>query len=432
MTLSTQPVKGARDFYPESMRLQKYIFGVWRQVCESFGYEEYDAPILEHTDIYLAKGNQEIIDEQTYSFTDRGGRNLTLRTEMTPTVARMVAARRQEMAYPARLYSIPQCWRYERMQRGRGREFYQLNVDVFGIADERAEIELIQIADGIMQKFGAKRSMYQIKLGSRQLTNSLLQDYVKLNATQVPLMVRLIDRMHKTDSTLFFAQMEAICSPSQRDAGAVQLLQKVLNVGSLAELPSELQEHSSVAALRRLVATLQNQGMTNVVFDPTLMRGFDYYTDIVFEVFDTHPDNNRSMFGGGRYDGLVTQFGAEQIPTVGFGMGDITLQNFLDSHNLLPKLSPETDLYIVGVGDADTTGIAKQMRDMKIKVATDGLRDIGKQLKSATKLGIRYALIVGEDEVREEMYKLKDLATGSEETLSAQRVVTAIKDYRRK
>src|SRR5688572_28524802 len=160
MALPTQPYKGARDFYPEEMRLEKYIFAKWREVCERFGYEEYDAPILEPTELYLSKGNEEIIKEQTYSFTDRGGRNVTLRTEMTPTVSRMVAARRQELAYTLRTYSIPQCWRYERMQRGRGREFYQLNVDLFGISGLSADQEMIQVSDAIMQSFGAKRSMY--------------------------------------------------------------------------------------------------------------------------------------------------------------------------------------------------------------------------------------------------------------------------------
>src|ERR1700685_1265044 len=177
MALSTQPYKGARDFYPEDKRLQQYMFTIWRQVVERFGYEEYDAPILEPLELYLAKTGEEIVNEQTYVFEDRGGRKVVIRPEMTPTVSRMVAARRQELAYPLRWYSIPNLWRYERPQKGRLREHWQLNVDVFGIEDLTAEHEVIQIADGIMQAFAAKRSQYVIKLNSRKLTDSFLREY---------------------------------------------------------------------------------------------------------------------------------------------------------------------------------------------------------------------------------------------------------------
>src|SRR5579859_1666014 len=171
MALSTQPYKGARDFYPEDKRLQKYMFGVMRRIAEQFGYEEYDAPILEPLDIYLAKTGDEIVNEQTYAFEDRGGRKVAIRPEMTPTVSRMVAAKRQELAYQLRWYSIPNLWRYERPQRGRLREHWQLNVDIFGVAGTAAEQEIIMVADAIFQRFGAKRDMYTIKLNSRKFVN---------------------------------------------------------------------------------------------------------------------------------------------------------------------------------------------------------------------------------------------------------------------
>jgi histidyl-tRNA synthetase len=178
MALSTQPYKGARDFYPEDKRLQKYMFGIMRKVVESFGYEEYDAPILEPLDVYLAKTGEEIVNEQTYAFTDRGGRQVAIRPEMTPTVSRMVAARRQELAYPLRWYSIPNLWRYERPQRGRLREHWQLNVDVFGIEGVQAEQEIIMLVDAMFKAFGATRDMYAIKLNSRKLTDYVLKDYL--------------------------------------------------------------------------------------------------------------------------------------------------------------------------------------------------------------------------------------------------------------
>src|SRR5439155_12089601 len=166
MSLSTQPYKGARDFYPEDKRYQKYLFSVMRTTVEKFGYEEYDAPMLESLELYAAKTGDEIVNEQTYSFTDRGDRQVVIRPEMTPSVSRMVAARRQELAYPLRWYSIPQCWRYERTQRSRGREFYQLNVDLFGIDGISADLEMIQMADAIMKAFKAKPDMYQIRINS--------------------------------------------------------------------------------------------------------------------------------------------------------------------------------------------------------------------------------------------------------------------------
>ncbi len=433
MALSTQPYKGARDFYPEDKRAQKYLFGVMRKVCESYGYEEYDAPILEPTELYASKTSDEIVSEQTYSFTDRGGRGVTVRTEMTPSVSRMVAAKRQELAYPVRWYSIPVNWRYERTQRGRLREFWQLNADIFGVAGLQADQEIIQIADDIMQAYGAKRDMYTIKLNSRRLINTFMSDFLHLNDTQATTMIRLIDRMNKMDRAEFIGQADAIFSPSQRESGASEQLFAFLQTASINDLPAAVAEHSAAQELKQLLKILQDTSITNAIFDPTLMRGFDYYTDIVFEVFDTDPENNRSMFGGGRYDGLVSLFGVEPVPTVGFGMGDVTIANFLESHNLLPALRSETDIYVVSIGNvADQTGhVAKMLRDMEVNVAVDpGSRPADKQIKTADKKGIRYVLFVGEKELASEQFGLKDLQTGTQETHSLERIASIVKDYR--
>ncbi len=435
MSLSTQPYKGARDFYPEDKRVQKYMFGKMREVCERFGYEEYDAPILEPTDLFLSKGNQEIIDEQTYTFKDRGERSVTIRTEMTPTVSRMVAGKRQELAYPLRWYSIPNLWRYERTQRGRLREFWQLNVDIFGVEGVEAEHEIILVADQIMKSYGARADMYTIRLGSRKLTNHLFGEYLGLGDTQREMLIRLVDRMHKMEHSSFLAQADAILTPTQREQGVLAGLQRLLRAQRLEDLPSGLERHESVLKLKLLSGMLQDSRVTNVKFDITLMRGFDYYTDIVFEVFDTDPENNRSMFGGGRYDGLVGLFGVEPVATVGFGMGDVTLQNFLESHDLLPKLLPETDAYLVLIGDnmyEKVQHIATELRGMGLNVAIDpGGRDIGKQIKTASKKGIHYAVFIGDTELESGQFKVKNLMTGEEESHGLQRIVTSVKDYRR-
>src|SRR5487761_1811001 len=217
MTLSTQPYKGARDFYPEDKRLQDYLFGVMQAVVQRFGYEKYDAPILEPLDIYLAKTGEEIVNEQTYSFEDRGGRQVAIRPEMTPTVSRMVAARRQELAYPLRWYSIPNLWCYERPQRGRLREHWQLNVDLFGVASLEAEHEMIQMMSALMSAYGAKPEMYVIKLNSRILVDELLLNYFKVSQVQAQSLRKLIDRMHKLEHPAFAAEIDAIFTPSQRE-----------------------------------------------------------------------------------------------------------------------------------------------------------------------------------------------------------------------
>ncbi|HMS50411.1 MAG TPA: histidine--tRNA ligase [Candidatus Saccharibacteria bacterium] len=433
MTLSTQPYKGARDFYPEDKRLQKYLFSTMRRVVESFGYEEYDAPILESLDLYTAKTGEEIVNEQTYVFKDRGGRSVVIRPEMTPSVSRMVAGRRQELGYPVRWYSIPNLWRYERPQRGRLREHWQLNVDIFGLAGLEAEHEAITVGASILNAFGAKQSMYGIRINSRQLINHFLNDILGLDAVQQLTTIKLIDRMHKMEHVAFVASIDAILVPSQREAGVGERILGFLSAQSLAELPDDLRAHESTKKLIALLAMLEESSVHNARFDATVMRGFDYYTDIVFEMFDTNPENNRSMFGGGRYDGLVGLFGVEPVPTVGFGLGDVTLANFIESHGLTPKLRSETDVYAILVGDVykKAQNVVSALREEGVRVAVDATgRKPAQQIKVALKKEIPYALFIGDKELEEGRYTLKELASSNEQMLSVERIVSAVLDSR--
>lgn len=433
MALSTQPYKGARDFYPEDKRVQKYMFNVLRKTVERFGYEEYDAPILESLDLYLAKTGEEIVNEQTYTFEDRGGRKVAIRPEMTPTVSRMVAAKRQELAYPLRWYSIPNLWRYERPQRGRLREHWQLNVDIFGLGGIEAEYEIISVVDAILQAFHAKRSMYTIKLNSRKFTDYILREYLGFDEVQAYSVAKLIDRMHKMDHAAFIAALDVLCTPTQREQGLADKLLAVLQAKNFDNLPAAVQSHPALAVVRFLIELLNANGISNAVFDPTLMRGFDYYTDIVFEVFDNHPDNNRAMIGGGRYDGLVGLFGVEPVPTVGFGFGDVTLQNFLEIHELLPKLHPETHLYVIPIGDVfkPMQQPLAELRKAGINVAVDTTgRKIGAMINNAEKKGIHYVMFIGENEIADQLFPLKNLQSGVEEKHSLARIITTVNDYR--
>lgn len=434
MALSTQPYKGARDFYPSDKRIQDYMFGVIRSTVKKFGYEEYDAPILEPLDLYRAKTGDEIVNEQVYSFVDRGGREVAIRPEMTPTVSRMVAAKRQELAYPLRWFSIPNLWRYERPQRGRLREHWQLNVDIFGEAGLAAEHETIVLADAIFKALGARHDMYQIRINNREFINHLMNDYWKLSDVQALSLCKLIDRMHKIERAVFEADIDALCTPTQRETELPEQIIATLNISSLDNLPPQLQQHTSVTKLSSLLQLLEDSGVTNAVFDITVMRGFDYYTGIVFEVYDTNLENNRSMFGGGRYDGLVGLFGVEPVPTVGFGMGDVTLANFLSSHGLLPALPSQIDTLVVLVGDVYPSAqrFINGLREMGLSVAVDATdRKLAAKLKSADKHGIRYVIFVGESELSEGQYSIKDLESGKDEKHSAERLVSIIKDFRR-
>jgi histidyl-tRNA synthetase len=421
MALAKQPYKGARDFYPPDKRLQKHMFSIWRDVCESYGYEEYDAPILEPLEIYLAKTGEEIVNEQTYVFEDRGGRKVVIRPEMTPTVSRLVAAQRQELAYPLRWYSIPNLWRYERPQRGRLREHWQLNVDLFGIEGVEAELEMISMVDDMFKAFGAKHDMYEIRLNSRKLVDQALNGYIGLNKQEVYDVSKLIDRMHKLERGKFIAAIDKVLTPQSRKTGAAERLLALLDVKEIKKLPPELQKHTSASELQRILNMLSIGGMKNTRFDVTLMRGFDYYTDIVFEVFDLHPENNRSMLGGGRYDGLVGLFGVQPVPTVGFGWGDVTLANFLELHHLMPDLKSETDVYVTLAGEVtpeDAHLAIAGLRQAGVNVAVDlSGRKLGDQLKAADKKGLNHVMIIGEEELKTGKFKLKDLTTGKEQQL---------------
>ncbi|HEX7963863.1 MAG TPA: histidine--tRNA ligase [Candidatus Saccharimonadales bacterium] len=433
MALSTQPYKGARDFYPEEKRLQKYMFGLMRRVAEGFGYEEYDAPVLEPVELYLAKTGEEIVNEQTYVFDDRGGRKVVIRPEMTPTVSRMVAGKRQELAYPVRWFSIPNLWRYERPQRGRLREHWQLNVDIFGVDNHLAEAEVIQVADGILKAAGATHDMYSIKLNSRKLIDFIMREYLRLDGVQSHTIAKLIDRMHKMPHDAFAAEVDAVFTPTQREAGASNKLMGLLKTKSLEHLPEVIRQHSSALELKELLHVLKEAKIQNAVFDLSVMRGFDYYTGIVFEIFDEDPDNNRSMLGGGRYDGLVGLFGVEPVPTVGFGFGDVTFENFLRGHDLMPPLRAETDVYVVLIGNvySDAQRVVARIREMGANVAVDITgRSPDKQIKTAVKKGIHYALFIGEKDLKEEQFEVKNLQTGVAERHSLERIVSIVSDYR--
>ncbi len=426
--LSPQPYKGSRDYYPEDKRIQNYIFSVWRKVSESFGYEEYGAPILEPLEIYAAKSGKELAGEQTYTFDDRGGRVVAIRPEMTPSVSRLVAARRQEMAYPARLYSIANFMRYERPQRGREREFWQLNVDIFGVDDVEAEAEIIIMADAILKAYGANDEDFVIKVNNRKLINFMMAQYLGLGAVEAALMVKLFDRRNKITETDFEYQAREIMGDGA--SSGLERVKELLSAKTMADLPEEIRNSSAVLEVQELFTLLDRAGVKSATFDITLMRGLDYYTGTVFEVFDTDPNNNRSLFGGGRYDGLVGLFGAEPISAVGMAPGATTMENFLNSHNLMPVFISKTDAYVISLGDTSRASnkFASELRKAGLNVELDVTgRKLDKQIRTASKKQIANMIFVGQTEVDSGIYTLKNTETQEEQKLSFEDIVTKLR-----
>jgi histidyl-tRNA synthetase len=424
--LSTQPYKGTRDFYPEDMRIRNYIFETWRKICKSYGYEEYDGPLVEDFELYAAKTGEEIVTEQLYSFEDRGGRKVAIRPEMTPTLARMVAAKHKELPRPIRWFSIPNLWRYEKPQRGRLREHYQLNIDIFGVDGVEADFEILSIATDIMLAFGAKEGMYEIRVGNRRLIEDL---YKKLNITkeQGIRVSKALDKKSKISQNDFENLLK---KDANLDENSVKMMADFLNDPNPTIL--ELLEQGSDGAkevYNLLDLASQNNKEKLIKYDPTIMRGFDYYTGNVFEQFDLNPQNNRSMYGGGRYDDLISLFTGEKLTGVGLGMGDVTLKNFLEDSNLLPNLN-DTDNYLVTLWPTPNNEesqkylkksfeIAQKLRDQGKNVETwlQPNTKLDKQLKYADKKDINKVIIIGEEELKSGKPTVKDMKTGNQTVL---------------
>lgn len=420
--ISTENYKGVRDFYPEDMFILNYIFGVWRKTVESFGYSEYNASVLEPADLYKAKSGEEIVNEQTYTFKDRGDREVTLRPEMTPTLARMVAAKEKDLTFPLRWFSIPNLFRYEKPQKGRLREHWQLNVDLFGIESKEADSEIIKIAHSIMLNYGAKESDFIIKLNNRRLINDLYKHF-SIDEDKSYKLSKIIDKKEKISEETFKVSVEELLGEKSSEfIRAISSNELFLNtLGS---------QNKNVQDLVVLIETLESHGIKNIIFDPTLMRGFDYYTSTVFELFDTDKENNRSIFGGGRYDDLLDIFGSKKIPAIGFGAGDVTVRDFLLIHGLLPTYTPPSKLFIGTLGKdyiKNAEYLADSLRAENICVSVN-LTDkkIGDQVKIANKEKIPYFVAIGENETKSDLYTVKHLPSGTENKVSVAEMVNII------
>jgi len=424
--LSKQEPKGTSDWNPEEFALRKYIFDCWRRVCVRYGFEEYLTPIVESAEIYRAKSGEDVGGKELVTFSDLGGRELSIRPEMTPSVVRMVSKVYAASPKPLKYFSIANFMRNEKPQKGRNREFWQLNCDIFGSANITADIEILSLALDLVLEFKPPKNSFALHLNSRQLLEGVL-DLIgagKLKANSKAEVIRTLDKWKKLSlATIKERLLGAGLEPKE-----ITILEQFMASRNLLELSEKLPDiknNIGFSQIKEVMSALSRLGYDSLVeFDPSVIRGFDYYDGLVFEVIDKHPENNRSMFGGGRYNGLAEIFGEKNFPAVGFAPGDEVTKIFLENWNLLDKKNfglPEKyyfpllnqELYL------DTQKLAQKLRAQKKDVFVGlEVQKIGKALEFANKKGFAKVIIFGEDEQKKHKYKLKDMKTGQEQLLS--------------
>jgi histidyl-tRNA synthetase len=409
--MQTQALPGFRDFYPADVALRDHIFRTWRQVAARYGFEEYDGPPLEPLELYTAKSGEEIVG-QLYSFTDKGGRAVSLRPEMTPTLARMVAARAGALKKPIRWFSIPQLFRYERQQRGRLREHFQLNCDLIGEAGHLADAEIVALAVDAVRAFGLGPADVRVRLSDRRLLAALL-GALDVTEAQVPTVYAVFDKLRRTpeetsvrrlaDAGLTSAGIERLLAlaraRSWQDLGRVDpALQRALGEGD---------------PLRRTLEALEAMGFGEYLdLDLGIVRGLAYYTGTVFELFDARGEL-RALCGGGRYDNLLASLGGVDLPALGFGMGDVVLGELLRERGLAPAPASNIDVFIAGITPEDlphVLGLARELRDAGLRVEYAlAPQTVGRQLKLADARAARVAVVVGPDDRARGEVMVKDL-----------------------
>jgi histidyl-tRNA synthetase len=405
-----QPVKGTREFYPEDMAWRNFINEKVRQASQAFGYQEWDGPFIEPIDLYAAKSGDELVKKQSFVFTDRGGDLVALRPELTPSLARMIAKRQNELTFPVRWWSFGPFWRYEQPQRGRSREFFQWNIDMLGVDSPESDAELIAVAVTFFKLVGLKPDQVQIRVGDRRLIEGQF-DSLGIPTDKRPELRGLIDRRSKM-------------KPEAWETNASELGLTAEQIGGLKNILTNNELYKSSKSLLRVFAALEAMGVSEyVVFDPNIMRGLLYYTGTVFEAFDLSGSLPRAIFGGGRYDNLLADVGGEPLPAVGFAMGDVVIGLLLKENGLIPPYVPSSAPILVTVFDEsrlmDSYSLASAVRQAGLNAMVyPEPAKLPKQFKYADKMGIKVTLIVGPDEEIKGLVTVKNLADGSQQTVT--------------
>lgn len=406
MTNKIQAVKGTREFYPEQMALRNFIYDKVRFASQAFGYQEWDAPFIETIDLYAAKSGEELVKKQSFTFEDRGGDFVTLRPELTPSLARMIAAKQGELTFPVRWWSFGPFWRYEQPQKGRTREFFQWNVDMLGVNSPEADAELIAIGATFLRSVGLTPERALIYVNNRRLMDS------EFDALGIPSEKRLdvsnlVDRRTKMDSAKW-------------DAYALDLGLNQTQLDGLKSILGNFDLWKKSDELVRLFAALEALGVKEYVkFDPNIMRGLLYYTGTVFEAFDTSGSLKRAIFGGGRYDNLLADVGGQPLSGVGFAMGDVVIGIILQEAGLLPEFVPSPAQVLVTVFDEKlwmrSFALAAELRQAGLNViVSPEPAKLPKQFKFADKMKMKVALVIGPDEAEKGLVVVKNLVNGEQ------------------
>ena len=420
-----QALPGFRDFYPDELALRNHIFATWREVARRYGFQEYDGPPLEPLELYTDKSGEEIV-QQLYAFEDKGGRKVALRPEMTPTLARMVGAHAQALKKPIRWFSIPQLFRYERQQRGRLREHFQLNMDILGEASPLADAELIAAAIDIMRAFGLGPHDVQVRMSDRRVLRTLLLGR-GVSEGQLGAAFAAIDKSERDPKDVLAAKLRE-SGVGKRETDAVFEIAALRGLDAVLTALGKVQGGEEAGEpLRQAVGALEAMGLGDfVAVDLTIVRGLAYYTGIVFELFDTGK-SLRAVCGGGRYDGLLKALGGTDLPALGFGMGDVVLGELLKERRPADQASTKLDAFLIAVSGEDVAPVLKlahQLRDLGVAVEY-GLRPaaIRKQLELAAARGAPRAIIVGPDERAADEVVVRDLKAGTEERVPIAKLV---------
>ena len=414
-----QPPRGTRDFYPEDMRFREWLFGHFRAVARGFGFEEVDAPIVETAELFTRKAGEEIVEE-LYHF-ELHGRHLALRGEFTPSLARMVMARAGALKFPIRWFSIPQCWRYERMTRGRRREHYQWNMDIWGEPGVEAEAELLAAICGLFDRVGLARDAVRIRLNSRALLEESLREGVLRERPDAfePLCV-VIDKLDKIGADAVVEQLVDKAGPVGLDEASARRVIELLSARDLDDAARFAPNGSqALADLRQLFDLLGAYGIADrVVFDASVVRGLAYYTGIVFEAFDTS-GTLRAVCGGGRYDRLLESLGGPSVPAVGFGFGDAVIHELLGEHGLVPELGRGLDDVVFAFGESEraaAVGVAQRLRESGRSVELVlGTPKPKRVFADADRSGAQRVWLIGPDECERQVARSKHLATGAQD-----------------
>lgn len=423
--MQSQALPGFRDFYPDELTLRAHIFRTWRDVARRYGFEEYDGPPLEPLDLYTAKSGQEIVG-QLYNFTDKGGRDVALRPEMTPTFARMVAARANGLKKPIRWFSVPQLFRYERQQRGRLREHFQLNCDLVGEPGPLADAEIIALAIDVMRAFGLTAKDVRVRLSDRRVMRALLMGGGVAEG-QLSIAYQVIDKLERNARKDVTAQL----AEAGLTAAAIESVFRTASLRGREAVRTALEEASggmeAGQSLFRTLDALEFMGLGAFIdVDLTIVRGLAYYTGTVFELFDAGK-SLRAICGGGRYDGLLLALGGVDLPAIGFGMGDVVLAELLRGRSLAPAASGAIEAFVAAVTPEDLSHaieLAHQLRDAGIAAEFAlGGQSLGKQLKLADTHGARSAVVIGPDDRARGEVMLKDLAGNSQRAVPRDAVI---------